>query len=385
MTQTRQLHLDWAQYRGKESLQVGGWSQTELRELDGLGAGELSRRLTLLTGDALTAGGNFLHIPSVAGDFAVDFNSVWFVPRFPFMDGMDYSLVIDAGVTDAGMIDAGVIAAGGVESQEVWPVRRPSTPTVPATEVAAIHPTATELPVNLLRMYVLFSAPMSEGWAGRAIRVCREDTGEELEGVFLPSDPELWDASRRRLTMLLDPGRIKRGLVPNREFGYPLLEGAPVRVSVDAEFRDAGGQPLKASAARSYQIGPPLRSRIDPGGWRLIAPAAGSLHPLIVDFDRPLDHGLLQRCLWVRDAAGGTIPGQGESGAAERNWQFTPASPWAPGGYQLVVAPRLEDVAGNSPVRVFDRDISKPEESPAAAVRLAVDFHCAGAARPLGR
>ena len=375
MTQTRQLHLDWAQYRGKESLKVGGWSQSELRELDGLGAGELSRRLTLLTSDALDASENFLNIPPVAGDFAVDWDSVWFVPRFPFMDGMNYSLVIAAGV----------IAAGGDVSPEVWAVRRPTTPTVPATEVAAIYPTTTELPVNLLRMYVLFSAPMSEGWAGRAIRVCLADTGEELEGVFLPSDPELWDASRRRLTMLLDPGRIKRGLVPNREFGYPLLEGEPVRVTVDAEFRDAGGQPLKAGSARSYQIGPPLRSRINPGGWLLTAPAADSLNPLVVDFDRPLDHGLLQHCLWVRDTAGAPIPGQGESGAAERNWRFTPASPWATGGYQLVVAPHLEDVAGNSPVRVFDRDISNPEESPLDAVRLAVDFHCVGAERPLGR
>ncbi len=375
MTQTRQLHLDWAQYRGKESLKVTGWSQSDLRELDGLGAGELSRRLTLLTSDVLNASGNCRDIPSVAGDFAVDFDSVWFVPRFPFMDGMNYSLVIDAGVIDA----------GGDGSPEVWAVRRPSTPTVPSTEVAAIHPTATELPVNLLRMYVLFSAPMSEGWAGRAIRVCLEDTGEELEGVFLPSDPELWDASRQRLTMLLDPGRIKRGLVPNREFGYPLIEGAPVRVIVGAEFRDAGGQHLKAGSAHSYQIGPPLRSRIDPGRWRLTAPVAGSLNPLVVIFDRTLDHGLLQHCLWVRDATGAPIPGQGESGAAEHNWQFTPALPWVTGGYQLVVEPHLEDVAGNSPVRVFDRDISQPEDSPVDAVRLAVDFHCVGAARQLGR
>ena len=370
MTQTRQLHLDWAHYRGKEGLKVTGWSQSDLRELDGSGTGELSRRLTLLTSDVLNASGNLVGIPSIAGDLVVDFDSVWFVPRFPFMDGMNYSLVIDA---------------GGHGSPEVWAVQRPSIPTVPATEVAAIHPTATELPVNLLRMYVLFSAPMSEGWAGRAIRVCIEDTGEELEGVFLPSDPELWDTSRRRLTVLLDPGRIKRGLVPNREFGYPLIEGAPVRVTVDSEFRDARGQPLKAGLARSYQIGPPLRSRIDPGCWRLTAPVAGSLNPLVVDFDRPLDHGLLQHCLWVRDAAGAPIPGRGESGAAERGWQFTPAFPWSAGKYQLVIEPHLEDVAGNSPVRVFDRDISKPEEFPVDAVRLAVDFHCAGAARPLGR
>ena len=97
----------------------------------------------------------------------------------------------------------------------------------------AIYPTAAELPVNLLRVYVHFSAPMSEGWAARAIRVSREDTGETLDDVFLPPEPELWDPERKRLTMLLDPGRIKRGLVPNLEFGYPLVEGTAVRIAID--------------------------------------------------------------------------------------------------------------------------------------------------------
>ena len=61
-------------------------------------------------------------------------------------------------------------------------------------------------------------------------------------GVFLPPEPELWDArNATRLTMLLDPGRIKRGLVPNLEFGYPLVEGTTISIGIDAAFRDATG------------------------------------------------------------------------------------------------------------------------------------------------
>ena len=84
---------------------------------------------------------------------------------------------------------------------------------------------------------------MSEDWATRTVRLYRADTDEPLSGAFLEG-PELWDGERRRLTLLLDPGRIKRGLVPNQETGYPLIEGVPVVVRIDTAFRDAEGWPI---------------------------------------------------------------------------------------------------------------------------------------------
>lgn len=361
MSAHRQLLLEWVECQGRSSLKVTGWTETELRELRKLDAGELNRRLALYPSDAVGAGADGLALPAVAGAFALQDEAVRFVPRFPFADGMSYSLRVDSA------------AAQGVE---IWAIRRPSPASVPAAQVLRIHPTALTLPYNLLRMYVHFSAPMSEGWAARAIRICDEDTGEQLEGVFLPPDPELWDRERRRLTLLLDPGRIKRGLVPNRELGYPLAEGMTVRVMVDAEFRDAKGQPLQAGAERRYRIGPALRSRIDPTMWRLTAPPAGSQAPLVVDFDRPLDHALLQNSLWVCDGAGNPISGEGEPDAADFGWRFTPSVPWSKGKHRLVIEARLEDVAGNTPVRVFDRDVSMPEDAPAQERRTVLSFTC---------
>ena len=193
---------------------------------------------------------------------------------------------------------------------------------------------------------------------------------------FLPSR-ELWDPpQRRRLTLLLDPGRIKRGLVPNRELGYPLAAGMTVRITVDPDFRDAKGQPLQAAAARRYRIGPALRSRIDPTAWRLTAPHAGTRAPLTVAFDRPLDDALLQNSLWVSDRAGNPLSGEADPCAEDRGWRFTPSLPWHPAEYRLMVEPRLEDVAGNTRVRVFDRDVSMPEDAPAQEGRTAIIFTC---------
>ena len=362
MTRGRRLQPKWAQRQGRDCLKIGGWAEAELRELGGLDAGALSRRLAIYPSEALTSRGGKPTVPPVAGRFVVAGGAVCFVPRFPFAGGVSYSLLI--------------ASAGDTERAKVCEIARPSPDAVSTTEVVAIHPTAAELPVNLLRVYVHFSAPMSEGWAERAITVTRADTGETLEGVFLPPEPELWDAQRKRLTMLLDPGRIKRGLAPNLELGYPLVEGTTVSISIAPSFRDATGQPLRAGAQRNYAIGPALRSRIDSSAWQLTAPVAGSRKPLLVEFDRPLDQGLLQHCLSVRNEAGMTLDGAGAVGAGERGWSFTPDAPWQTGDYQLVIEPRLEDVAGNSPARVFDRDVTQPEDAPGEPGSVAVGFAC---------
>ena len=217
---------------------------------------------------------------------------------------------------------------------------------------------------------------MSEDWALRAVHVRRADNDEPLDGVLLEMEPELWDRDRRRLTVILEPGRIKLGLAPNAEAGYPLIEGVPVIVAVDTEFRDAAGRPLRNGAERRYEIGPPVRARVNPRDWQHHCPAAGSTEPLTVEFDRPLDHALLEHMLWVNDAAGVALAGQGSVGPGERSWRFEPRSPWEEGTHLVIVDPRLEDLAGNSLIRVFDRDLMVAEDEPTDARHVAIDFTC---------
>jgi hypothetical protein len=291
----------------------------------------------------------------IAGQFECVAGAVWFTPRFPFVPGASYTLVVAA---------------------EEWRITRPARVGAPTADVVAIYPTADEVPANLLRIYLHFSEPMSEGWAARAVRVRRADTDEPLHDVFLPMEPELWDGERRRLTMLLDPGRIKRGLVPNREAGYPLVEGVPIVVGVDPAFRDASGNPLRARAERTYRVGPPVRRHVDPAQWHLHPPVAGTMEPLKVELDRPLDHALLGHCLRVRNEPGAPVAGSGTIGARERSWRFEPDEPWEAGRFTLIVDSRLEDLAGNSLNRVFDRDLTRAADAPLGAGPYALEFEC---------
>src|SRR5262249_27101055 len=146
----------------------------------------------------------------------------------------------------------------------------------------------------------------------------------------------LWDAERRRLTILLDPARIKRGLVPHDQAGYPLRSGTSFRLEVNDGFRDARGVPLAAGADRHYRVGADERRRVDPDRWSLPPPARDSVEPVTVRFGRSLDHGLLARCLHVTGPDGRQVRGRARAGPEERSWQLTPSEPWAEGSYDLV-------------------------------------------------
>jgi hypothetical protein len=53
---------------------------------------------------------------------------------------------------------------------------------------------------------------------------------------------------------------------------------------------------------------------------------------------------------------------------------LTPHDRWVPGPHLLVVDAVLEDLAGNSGIRVFDRDLTRPEDRPRDARSITVTF-----------
>ena len=290
----------------------------------------------------------------MAGRLVRDGDGLCFVPRFAFLDGTTYTVTVEG--TSAAVL---VRARSG---------------RLAATEVTDICPTAAEVPSNLLRLYVWFSAPMSEGYAAGQVRLARDD-GSIVAGALLPTEHELWDASRRRLTVLLDPARIKRGFAGHQDAGYPLRSGEPFRLVVDSGFRDAQGLPLRAPAQRRYEVGGEERRHVDPGSWLLTVPPVGTSEPLQITFGRPLDHGLLARCLHVSGPGSQLVDGTPQIGPGEQSWQLVPRRTWASGPHQLIVDPVLEDLAGNSVSRVFDRDLARPEDQPRQARPVTVGFH----------
>lgn len=243
------------------------------------------------------------------------------------------------------------------------------------TTVSHLYPSTDQWPENTLKMYLTFSAPMARGEAYERIRVL-DDQGHAIIEPFVEIEQELWDASGTRLTVLFDPGRIKRGLVDNEESGPPLVAGRKVTIEVDPTWRDATGAPLASKFSRTINVTTAVRDGVRPDRWTVEAPRSADAD-LVVRFDRPLDHALAQRAISVtRD--GGRLPGRVVLEEDERVWRFTPDQAWAPGDYFIAVDGVLEDLAGNRPGKLFDVDTMDASQSTEATAVTAIAFKVPG-------
>ena len=223
----------------------------------------------------------------------------------------------------------------------------------PLTRVAAVYPSANLLPSNQLKFYVYFSAPMQRGiWPHIHLL---DSSGKAVVLPFLELDQELWDPSFERLTILFDPGRIKRGVTPNVEMGQALAEGARYALVLDRDLTDGRGLPLAETFRKEFTVGPAERRPIDPKQWKITTPKPGTRDVLAVEFGRPLDYALLQHVFEVAGRSG-ALDGRPSIGREETQWSFEPAEVWKPGQYSLVINTALEDLAGNRIGRPFDVD-----------------------------
>jgi hypothetical protein len=270
------------------------------------------------------------------GTYSVEGNALVFRPRFPLAPYVAYR----------------VVSRGGVFFSD------PPRPPPPTTRVEHIYPSADVLPANTLKLYIRFSAPMSAGEAWGHIRLL-DETGKALQDSFL--DEELWDPEHQRLTVLSDPGRIKRGLAPAIEAGTPIIEGRHYTLAIDREWHDARGVALVEGSRKVFTGGPPVRASSDPKRWQVGVPNAGTSEPLVVHFPVPMDIALLQKMLSVSGIGGRIAIGHDET-----EWRFTPEAPWKPGSYRLAADRMLEDICGNRLDSPFDRDTRKKISQPAA-------------------
>lgn len=292
------------------------------------------------------AGEDRAKVPAVAGKLELEKESIRFVPTFKPRAGMAYTLVFRP-------------VAGTEVVQEI---RIPAAGSSEPAHVAHIYPSAKVIPENQLKFYLHFSAPMSKGEAYANLSLIDEETGKKVVDPFLEIGEELWDPTGTRLTLLIDPGRIKKGVKPREDLGTVLTAGKSYRLVVGADWKDAAGHKLSSPFEKTFTAGPAREQGMDLKAWKIQPPAAGIAQPLIVDFPQALDHALLERALTVEDHRGNVIEGKVSISRDEHRWEFKPASAWLPGKYQLAVDTVLEDLAGNHIGEAFEVDRVTPIE-----------------------
>ena len=193
-------------------------------------------------------------------------------------------------------------------------------------EVTSIYPTSDVLPENLLRLYVHFSNPMRRGQVRESIKLIGEN-GEKVINPFLNLAIELWDRDERRLTLLFDPGRIKRGVGPNVQVGAPLQRGKRYTLLIRKGMKDYRGTTLCRAFTKSFTVRAPIRSALLPEKWITRLPKAKSQEPLILEFSRTMDWPMLFRSIRVLNAGGQAVKGNIMVLENETRWELIPSSP----------------------------------------------------------
>lgn len=339
---------------GGEWIEVYGLPKEALLQEEGRSdVKKLSRTIQVLVGSEGPA-----DQPPVLGTYRVRDNKLVFEPRFPFKSGGTYRAVINTG--DGEQAVTQVFTVGEAPQRK-------------AAFVEEIFPSRDVLPENQLKFYVHFSAPMSQGDVYDRVRLFALGN-DEIAVPFVNVGQELWDRSGTRITLLLDPGRIKRGLKPREDLGPILTEGESYVLEIDERWRDANGNLLRSGFQKRFRVDSPDETQPDPSRWKLHEPSAGTREPLQLQFDEPLDHAMLFRVLTVVDESEQRVQGKIRVLDEQTRWQFSPHAAWKSGKYEIVVETILEDLAGNSIERPFEVDIFNRIETSIEQPTVSIPF-----------
>ncbi|GLU55456.1 hypothetical protein Dfri01_49170 [Dyadobacter frigoris] len=277
---------------------------------------------------------------AILGDYSIVNQTVLFTPLIPFTHGLSYEIL--------------------VKGKQIDTFEIPKNHSSRAPALLGIFPSADTLPENLLKVYLHFSHPMREGQSARYVTLLKNNS-DTIKGAFLDLQPELWNPDRTILTLWLDPGRIKRDLIPNKLLGAPLKKNGSYQIVISKDWTDASGNSLSRSFTKTFTT--IIRDSLspDPDLWKISLPEKRTSNALKIDFHEPLDHSLLQETLTVKNQKGETISGKWQILDEEKVCLFSPDQNWISANYILRIETKLEDLAGNNLNRPFDKDITKKE------------------------
>ena len=274
-------------------------------------------------------------VQPVLGQFDEEDDAIVFKPVVPLTPGLIYEIYY--------------------QKKIVGSVSIPIPANAKQTVLVNLFPTADTVPENLLKIYLQFSGPMREGEALQYVHLLNENK-DTLQDIFLDLPTELWNKERTELTLWLDPGRIKRDLIPNRKMGNPLKKGNWYTLVVSPGWKDVQGFSLTKTIEKNFFVEGRDGHVPELASWNIQTPKAGTKKPLQINFGESLDYFLLGETISILNHKNEIIPGEIKITDREKRIAFTPQQFWKQGNYRIQVKAILEDLAGNNLNRLFDRD-----------------------------
>ncbi len=221
--------------------------------------------------------------------------------------------------------------------------------------VVNIFPQSDSLPVNIMRFYVEFSHPMQEMNIYEHVHLI-DNKGQKGDSVFYQYPHEFWNNTRTKVSLLVDPGRVKRGLIAHNRLGRAFEEGVTYHLKIDSLLLNFEDQPLQKSVTKTFVAITEDIQAPNVNDWQLSQPRIETVEPLIINLKDKIDHVSAQTLLRItqnNQLVEGHFEMKGDTSLA-----FIPKSDWSRGKYQLSINSKLEDLTANSVNQVFDHNIA---------------------------
>ncbi len=290
---------------------------------------------------------------SILGELHAEEDAITFTPVIPFTNNTDYQILLDGTIVGA------------------FHIKKDQPDTTP--RITAIYPKLDTVPENLLKMYITFSEPMQEVHSALDFIEVTDLTTQEKTNIFLPLETELWNTDHTELTLWLDPGRIKKDLIPNKELGIPIKEGHSYAVRIKSDWESAQGISLGKMVEKKIVVGSRDAQMPSESDWKLTIPTINSKEALGIAFGEPLDAMLFEKNIHIEDTNNQMVEGSFLTMGAPNSTLFIPKERWKKGNYKLVINSSMEDLAGNNMNRLFDTDLQQRKTTKDTKTK-AIDF-----------
>jgi hypothetical protein len=248
----------------------------------------------------------------MAGGYRLENQTIIFEPAFSFIENQTYTVAINTeishGHSKSDPEHSTRKFASDSGKHRLYDFIVPSAGEAVKPAVVSIFPSDNEIPENTLRFYIHFSTPMRPHVSTDYIKL-RDSTGAEVSDAFMAFKQELWSEDRRRLTVLMDPGRIKRGVARNQTLGPALKEGNYYSIAIEEGWPSATGKQVTTAFEKRFLVTDALRKLPDTDDWQISVPRLSTREPLKLMFDRAFDSLLLHSSINVLDANGDMIAG----------------------------------------------------------------------------
>ncbi|MCJ8298124.1 MAG: hypothetical protein MJK13_04195 [Pseudomonadales bacterium] len=187
--------------------------------------------------------------------------------------------------------------------------------------------------------------------------------------AFMNLGTELWSPDAKRLTVLLDPGRIKRGVGTNEALGPALLLGESYSLVIDGRWPTYEGKTLEGGFVKPIVVEGPYRTLPSLNNWTVTEVNRSQLK---VTLDRIFDSALLKRFVMITNDKGLPIVGIIVLGTSEMSFTFIPNRRFESNVINIVIDPRLEDITGNNFESLLDSPVGVDKVEPILIKRVSL-------------